>query len=86
MCATTFRRTTLSRKKFPCFYKGKGKLTLPFSAELVQISAPRSPARWLYPLKPGGEWKTAHVWRKTVTLIYPDPFYSSAETDHAQFG
>ncbi len=49
MCATTFRRTTLSRKKLPCFYRGKGKLTLPFSAELLQISAPHSPRQVALP-------------------------------------
>ncbi len=53
--------------------RGKGKLTLPFSAERLRISAPHSPARWLYPLKPGGERKSADVWWKTVKLIYPDP-------------
>jgi hypothetical protein len=46
---------------------------LPFSAECLWISAPHSPARWLYPLKPDGEQKSADVRRKTVTLIYPDP-------------
>ncbi len=59
-----------------CFRsEGKGKLTLPFSAEHLRISTPRSPppSRWLYPLKPGGGWKSADVWRKMVTLIYPDP-------------
>jgi hypothetical protein len=52
---------------------GKGKLTLPFSAEHLWISAPLSPTRWLYPLKPGGEQKSADVWQKMVTLIYLDP-------------
>jgi hypothetical protein len=52
---------------------GKGKLTLPFSAERLWISALSSPARWLYPLKPGGEQKSADVWQKTVTLVYLDP-------------
>jgi hypothetical protein len=51
---------------------GNGKLTLPFSAKRLRISAPRSPTRWLYPLKPGGEQKSADVQWKTVTLIYPD--------------
>ncbi len=56
-----------------CFRsEGKGKLTLPFSAEHLRISTP-CPQGWLYPLKPGWEWKSADVWRKTVTLIYPDP-------------
>ncbi len=54
---------------------GKGKLTLPFSAEHLQISAPCSSARWLYPLKPGGEQKSTDIWQETVTLIYPDPHF-----------
>jgi hypothetical protein len=37
----------------------------------------RSPTRWLYPLKPGGERKSANVRQKMVTLIYPDPLFSS---------
>jgi len=49
------------------------KKILPFSAQRQQISAFRSPAFWLYPLKPGGEQKSTDVRRKTVTLIYPDP-------------
>jgi hypothetical protein len=52
---------------------GKCKLTLPFSAECLQISAFPSPTRWLYPLKPGGEQKSADVGWKTVTLIYRTP-------------
>jgi hypothetical protein len=56
---------------------GKDKLMLLFSAERLRISAPRSPARWLHPLKPGGKWKSAYVQQKTVTLIYPDPLIST---------
>jgi hypothetical protein len=48
-----------------------------FSAQCRQIFAFRSPACWLYPLKPGGEQKSADVWQKTYTLIYPDPILSS---------
>ncbi len=54
-------------------FKGKGKLT--FSAQHQWISAFRSPACWLYPLMPGGEWKSTDVQRKTVTLIYLDPIF-----------
>jgi hypothetical protein len=50
---------------------GKGKLMWPFSAQHWRISAFRSPACWLYPLKPGGERKSTRVWRKTVMLICP---------------
>ncbi len=39
-------------------------------------SAPCSPARWLYPMKPGGERKSADIRQKTVTLIYLDPFWT----------
>ncbi len=53
--------------------RGKGKSMYTFSAERMQISAFRSPACWLYPLKPGGERKSAYVQWKTYTLIYPDP-------------
>jgi hypothetical protein len=53
--------------------KGKGKSTYMFSAERLRISAFRSPACWLYPLKPGGERKSAYIRQKTYTLIYPDP-------------
>jgi hypothetical protein len=52
---------------------GYSKLRLLFSAERLRISALRTPARWLYPLKPGGEQKSADVRQKTVALIYPDP-------------
>jgi hypothetical protein len=52
---------------------GQGKSTYTFSAESLRISAFRSPARWLYRLKPGGEQKAEDVRRKTFTLIYPDP-------------
>jgi hypothetical protein len=52
---------------------GKGKLMWPFSAQHWRISTFRSPACWLYPLKPGGEWKSAGIRWKTVMLIYPDP-------------
>jgi len=58
-------------------YLGKGKLMWPFSAQHWWISAFCSPACWLYPLKPGGEQKSADVRQKTVTLIYPDPLYST---------
>ena len=51
----------------------QGKSTYTFSAECLHISTFRSPARWLYPLKPGGEWKAEDVWWKMYTLIYPDP-------------
>ncbi len=77
MAQLTKTVSKITPKKFYEFgYSGlnyKGKLTLLFSAERLQISAPRFPARWLYPLKPGGEQKSADVWRKTVTLIYLDP-------------
>jgi hypothetical protein len=43
-----------------------------FSAERLRISAVRSRARWLHPLKPGGERKAEDVRQKTYTLIYPD--------------
>jgi hypothetical protein len=43
-----------------------------FSAKCMQISAFRSPACWLYPLKPGGEQKSAYICQKTYTLFYPD--------------
>jgi hypothetical protein len=49
-----------------CSGRGKGKLTWPFSAQRWQISAFRSPACWLYPLKPGGEQKSADVWQKHI--------------------
>jgi hypothetical protein len=60
---------------------GQGKSTYTFSAQCWQFFllsshfslAFRSPACWLYPLKPGGEQKFADVRRKTVTLIYLDP-------------
>jgi hypothetical protein len=57
---------------------GKGKLILPFSAKCPWISAPRSPTRWLYQLKPGGEQKSTDVQQKAVTLIYLDPFVGSS--------
>jgi hypothetical protein len=44
----------------------------------MRISTFRSPACWLYPLKPGREWKAEDVQQKTYTLIYMDPkFYNS---------
>jgi hypothetical protein len=33
----------------------------------------RSPPCWLYPLKPGGERKSAYIRQKMVALIYPNP-------------
>ncbi len=53
--------------------KYQGKSTYTFSTERLRISAFHSPARWLYPLKPGREWKVEDVRQKTYTLIYPDP-------------
>jgi hypothetical protein len=53
--------------------QGKGKSTYTFSTERMWISAFSSPTCRLYPLKPGGEQKSAYVRRKTYTLIYPDP-------------
>jgi len=53
--------------------KVKGKSTYMFSSECMRISAFCSPACWLYLLKPGGERKSAYVWRKMYTLFYPDP-------------
>ncbi len=44
-----------------------------FSAKRLPLSAFRSPACWLYPLKPGSERKVEDVRQKTYTLIYPDP-------------
>jgi hypothetical protein len=52
---------------------GKGKSMYTFSAQRRQISAFHSPACWLYPLKPGGERKSADVQRKMYTLIYLYP-------------
>jgi hypothetical protein len=56
-------------------FMGQGKSTYIFSAERLQISAFRSPARWLYPLKPGGERKAEDVWWKIYTLIFLDPTF-----------
>ncbi len=56
-----------------CMKMGPGKSTYTFSAERLRISAFRSPARWLYPLKPGGEQKAEDVRQKMYTSIYPDP-------------
>jgi hypothetical protein len=33
------------------------------------------PACWLYPLKPGGERKSADVGQKMFMLIYPGPIF-----------
>ncbi len=63
-------------------FGGKGKLTWPFSAKHRWISAFCSPACWLYPLKPGGKQKFADVWRKTVTLIYPDLMFGKISHHH----
>ncbi len=55
---------------------GKGKLMLPFSAECLQISAFHSPARWLYPLKPGG----AEIHRRSSENGYinlPGPYINN---------
>jgi hypothetical protein len=62
---------------------GYSKLRLPFSAEHLWISTLRSPARWLYPLKPGGNgnlqtfggkqlcWFTQTQWKPThLTSVF----------------
>jgi hypothetical protein len=48
-----------------------------FSAKCMQISAFCSPACWLYPLKPGGEQKSAYIWQKTYMLFYPDQSFAA---------
>jgi len=52
------------------FQPGKGKSMYTFSAEHMRISAFRSPACWLYPLKPGGEQKSAYVWLFQPSLMF----------------
>ncbi len=64
-------------KVFPDWGAGQGKSMYMFSAKRLRISAFSSPARWLYPLKPGGEQKAEDVRRKTYMLFYPDPWGAS---------
>ncbi len=59
--------------KFRSRLEAEGKLMWPFSTQHRRISTFRSPACWLYPLRPGGERKSTDVWQKTVTLIYLNP-------------
>ncbi len=54
-------------------FPGLGKSTYTFSAKHLGISAFSSPARWLYPLKPGGERKAEDVRRKRIRWFTRTP-------------
>jgi hypothetical protein len=76
VCLSLFIHAFSFLSYFFLFFSGKGKLMWPFSAQRLQISAPRQLA---LPTNAGGggKWKSTDVNRKTVTSIYPDPFFLS---------
>jgi len=58
-------------------YSGLGKIKFMFSAKRMQISAPRQASVGRSSRRGSGKQKSAYVQRKTYTLIYPYPKYSS---------
>ncbi len=52
---------------------GPGKLTYMFSAERLRISAPHQASVGRASRRGSGKQKSADVWQKMYTLIYPYP-------------
>jgi hypothetical protein len=64
---------------------GPGKLTYTFSAERLQISAPRQASAGRASRQGSGKRKTADVKRKMYTLIYPNTLRTWMSQDNNRF-